>query len=457
MNTRSNILALRQRKATLAKQGRTILEAAAKEGRDLNDGERQNHEKILQSLRAVEGEIVAEEQRLVQLDSGEATPDENSAFASLARGEVPAENPSATKRPPIGRAKYAELFGRPSKSAFRGWGDFLASAARSRVHFDPRLTFGAANEASPSAGGFLVPPEQTAQVFDQALEGEIVRPRAQVWPMASDTRKIPAVQDDDHSSNVLFGGIAAGWGNELDDIDEASIKIRMMELHANRFGLLSNSSQELLDDSTYEAVLSAKFQAAAAWHLDRAYLFGDGAGKPLGCLDAGNDALIVVAKESSQAADTVVYENVTKMYSKMPPSCLSRAVWVFTSSLVPQLLKMQNRVFNLAGSEVVGGSAVPSVTVADDGSMTLFTRPVIISEKLSAPGDLGDCAFCDFSQYAIGMRREMVLESSTAPGFKNFSVWFRLVCRVDGQPLWHNVQTLQNGDTVSPFVTLQAR
>ncbi len=51
-------------------------------------------------------------------------PDENVAFAMLARGEVPPENPFAKNdKGRVGKCKYADLFGTPAKSAFRSFGD----------------------------------------------------------------------------------------------------------------------------------------------------------------------------------------------------------------------------------------------------------------------------------------------------------------------------------------------
>jgi hypothetical protein len=87
----------------------------------------------------------------------------------------------------------------------------------------------AATEDSPSGGGFLVPPDQAATVWDQILESEIVRPRATVIPMASESRKWPAVQDDDHFAGTLYGGMnsTGGWSSELEDLNTADIKMRV--------------------------------------------------------------------------------------------------------------------------------------------------------------------------------------------------------------------------------------
>jgi len=457
---RNQLVALRQREATLRKSARQIIDQAEKEGRDLSAAELANQTKTLKALDDLHRQILAEEAKLAGVAEEEMYIDDNmiaAAAAGASLGVTLPENPfTRSNRGRVGQVKYADLFGKPAKSPWKSFGEFSRAVANANKLFDPRLQM-AATEGSPSGGGFLVPPEQTSQIFDQVLEQEIVRPRAQNWPMASETRKIPAILDDTHAGDVLFSGMGAGWESELSDLDEASLEVQLLQLSAHKFGLLNYSSNELLEDSAYEGIMSAKFIAGCAWHLDRAFLFGDGTDRPLGFLNAANGSLITVDKQSWQAADTFVFENACDMYSAMAPSCTNRAIWLFTTSLVPQLLKMQNVVTNKAGTENVGGSAVPVVTVAPDGSMSLLGRPIIVTEKLAAKGDLGDCCFVCLDQYAVGTRRDVRLESSQHYAFKSDQTAFRLTVRIDGEPLWRSEQTLVNGDVVSPFVQLQAR
>jgi len=44
--------------------------------------------------------------------------------------------------------------------------------------------------------------------MDKSLENEIIRPRATVWAMGSETKKVPAFDGADRTNN-LFGGISA--------------------------------------------------------------------------------------------------------------------------------------------------------------------------------------------------------------------------------------------------------
>jgi HK97 family phage major capsid protein len=296
-------MALQQREADLKKSARNILSVAEKDNRELSREENENYSKIVKALEANGRELAAETARLAAENSGEAMPDENSAFAAMARGEIPqAAHSAQQRRPTAGKCHYTDLFGAPAKGAFQNFGEFARAVSYSHQLFDPRLKM-AATEDSPSGGGFLVPPDQAATVWDQILESEIVRPRATVIPMASESRKWPAVQDDDHSGGTLFGGMsmAGGWSSELEDLNLADLKVRLITLTVNKLGLLQNSSNELLEDAVFEGTLTKNFQEGAGWFLDNAFLFGSGAGQPLGMLSSGNLALVTVPKESGQA------------------------------------------------------------------------------------------------------------------------------------------------------------
>ncbi len=371
-----------------------------------------------------------------------ADPNENSFGVGIGQfaGDTNASETASQRGP-----NYRSLFGENlSNDGFNSFQEFVTAVGSKRSH--PNLR--AMKEGVPSDGGFLVPEEFAAQVFDVALESEIVRPRATVHPMVSKTKKIPATTIGDHSSN-LFGGVTASWTAEEGTMTGAEPKFRQMELTANKLTCFGITSNELGDDGlNVEESISKTFTGALSWFLDRDFLKGDGAGKPLGVLNAG--CLITVAKEGGQAADTIEYQNLTKMLSRLHPASWRNSVWIAHTSAIPQLLGLSMPVGT-------GGSHYP-VLNETNGNFRMLSRPVIFSEKGEALGDVGDIMLCDFSQYAIGLRKEMRLESSIHAKFSTDQTSWRMIIRVDGQPLWNEVLTLEDGtNTVSPFITLAAR
>lgn len=72
-------------------------------------------------------------------------------------------------------------------------------------------------------------------------------------------------------------------------------------------------------------------------------------------------------------------------------------------------------------------------------------------------GTQGDVALVDFSQYTIGLRKEVSIDKSNAPGWTEDMTDFRVIVRVDGQGTWNEAITPKNGDSLSWAVTLAER
>jgi HK97 family phage major capsid protein len=98
------------------------------------------------------------------------------------------------------------------------------------------------------------------------------------------------------------------------------------------------------------------------------------------------------------------------------------------------------------------------VNAAGPAPMSLFGRPLIVSEKAGALGDRGDIVFADLSYYLVGDRQTMTADSSTDFNFGSDKTTFRIIQRVDGRPWLKSAITPKNGgNTLSPFVELAAR
>jgi len=311
----------------------------------------------------------------------------------------------------------------------------------------------AASSVSPSDGGFLVPETLRAQLLQIALEQSVVRPRATVVPMDSARVPFPMIDTTSNQSSV-FGGMVAYWGEEGAALTDASPKFGRAVLDAKKLTGLSAVPNELLQDSavSFSALLETLWPQALAFEEDAKFMGGTGVGEPLGFIGSGNSASIAVAAESGQAAGSIVFENIVKMYSRMLPSSLSRAVWICSPDAIPEL-------FTMALSVGTGGSAVFVANAQGPAPMTIFGRPLIVSEKASALGTRGDIVFADLSYYLVGDRQTMTADSSTDYNFGSDKTTFRIIQRVDGRPWLKSAITPKNGssNTLSPFVELASR
>ena len=354
-----------------------------------------------------------------------------------------------------GAAYNRHAIGAPLDKEFENTADFLVSIWHQNQAGQDRWRKIRADYSSidPAAGGFLVPEVLRSELLRLALESAVVRPRARVIPMDSARVPFPAIDASSHASSV-FGGITANWVEEGGTLSETEAKFGRVVLQASKLATHCDVPNELLTDSivSFAALIEQLLPEAIAWYEDTAFLTGNGAGQPLGVLNSA--ALISVTKETGQPADTVVWENIVKMYSRMLPGSLGRAVWIANNDVFPELATM-------ALSVGTGGSAIWLNNGVAGPPATILGRPLILTEKVPTLGGAGsgkDLSFIDLGYYLIGDRQQMRAESSIHAKFTTDLTTYRVIERVDGRGWLLSALTPANStNTLSPFVTLGER
>ncbi|HKQ63106.1 MAG TPA: phage major capsid protein [Candidatus Polarisedimenticolaceae bacterium] len=425
--------------AGIPREAEAIIAKAKAEGREVSDDETARMER----LAAEQGKLSLEILDAEAAERGIHVPPQG----HIAIGEdLPGSSRQQWEQGGPRRGKrYAELFGLPALSSdgFRDSKEYWDVIESGR--FDPRLKVAAAmGTMPPSSGGFMQPEEFAAQMLDKSLENEIVRPRCDVQPMKSDTKKIAGVDALDNSTGTP-SGLRGVWLAEQAPATDQQTKFRMIELSAKKCAIFGRASNEI--DEWISQQIEDSFIGSTGWTIDYAALRGSGAGQPLGALN--DPALVVQAKEGSQTADTINYTNLTKMLSRIHPACFKNSVWVTNPTTIPQLLALTIVV----GS---GGSAVPVMTESN-GEFRILTRPVLFTEKLPVLGDQGDIILADWSQYTIGLRKEVTVEKSVHVGWQTDTSGYRAIIRMDGQGRWNQPFKPLNGSTQSWIVALEAR
>lgn len=304
----------------------------------------------------------------------------------------------------------------------------------------------------PSEGGFLVPEQLRSELLSVSLETAVVRPRARVIPMDTLRVGFPMIDSSSNASSI-YGGIVAYWTEEGGTMVDSSPTFGRVMLEAKKLTVYTQVPQELVSDSivSFQPFISQIFPEGLSWYEDIAYIKGNGVGQPQGALHASNPAIIAQAAEAGQGANTIVWENIVAMYSRMLPSSLNRAVWVIAPNVLPELSTMALGVGT-------GGAPVWLVNGTGSAPMTLLGRPIIISEKAPAAlGTQGDISLVDFGFYLIGDRQAMSASVSEHYRFPQDEMAFKVVMRVDGKPWLQSPITPQyGGDTLSPFVQLSS-
>lgn len=388
-------------------------------------------------------------------------------FAEILRGEGVVDGINrlnlAPDSAPVARSKHynakAPGAGLDKDKRFADWSGFLSNVWAQNVsqealsaRTDITRLQNSLGSTVPSDGGFLIPELLRSELLRVSLETALVRPRARVIPMETLTVPFPTVDSTSNASSV-HGGIVGYWTEEGGALTDSSPKFGRVNLMAKKLTVYSEIPNELFQDSlaTLQAFMDEAYPEAISWFEDCAFISGTGAGEPLGFLNA--DAAVSVAKETGQAAATVLWENIVKAYSRMLPSSIGRAVWVCHIDTFPELATMSLSVGT-------GGSAVWMGNGDGEGAppMTILGRPVVFTEKVSSVGTAGDINFVDFGYYLIGDRQAMQAATSVDYKFGNDKTAMRVIERVDGRPWIQSAITPKSGsNTLSPFVKVATR
>ncbi|MDK2918993.1 MAG: hypothetical protein PWQ37_1726 [Candidatus Petromonas sp.] len=431
-----NIAEMKQKRAELIKEARSILETVEKENRTLTDEEEQKLKDLNAEIDKRQTEIEFEE-RQQRLEAELNT-----------RDSEPVRNEPQNSNLPQNEERF-KSFGEQMMAVYR------AACPNGRV--DSRLTTRAASglsESVPSDGGFLVQQDFVSKLLKRAYNTGVIASKCRKIPLSTNSNglKINAINESSRANGSRWGGIQTYWENEADQLIGSRPKFRVMDLSLKKLTGLCYVTDELLTDAAaLESVLMQGFAEEFGFKIDDAIIRGNGAGQPLGILNSG--ALVKVAKETGQAAGTITVENIVKMWSRMWGRSRQNAVWLINQDVEPQLYTMSLAIGD-------GGVPVymPANGLADKPYSTLFGRPVIPIEQCSSLGTLGDIILADFSQYLLIDKGGINAASSIHVRFLYDESVFRFIYRVDGQPIWNKPLTPYKGSSsLSPFVALADR
>lgn len=447
---------LTTRAAELVDALETMQSAARAEDRLLTDEEERDFRASMDELERVQGQ-------LENIDRLATITDE---LRSSGGRKTQAESQGENERPRVRiEGVRAAVLNDRRRHGFRSLGDFAQAVHRACMPgaggVDRRLaafadeergaatTYG--SEGTNADGGYAVPPD-FRQSIQQLLESEdSLAARCNIIYTQSKSVTLP--YDGGGPWNVS-GGVFAGWQAEAAAATQRKPALGQHNVAAHRLAAVVPITDELLEDApALDSYLNNKVPASMVSVLNDAILTGDDSGKPMGLLDDGHTALISVAKESMQVADTLVFENIVKAWSRCYGPSRGKAVWIHNQNVEPQLFTM---AFEGTSSSVP--VFLPANGLGGSPFSTLMGRPMIPQQNSPTLGDLGDIILADLSQYLLVMRTDYTMEASVHLFFDAFTTAFRASMRVGGRPWWAAAVTGGDGATTySPFVAVAAR
>ena len=310
---------------------------------------------------------------------------------------------------------------------------------------EPRLSAFKAtglNEATPSQGGYLLPPQIASGIF-QAMWG-VGSVLSQFNPIrvTGNSLTINAIDETSRADGSRMGGVQGYWLAEAAQKTASKPKFRQIDLKLKKVAALCYATDELLADATaLESWIANEVPNELRFKVEAAIINGDGVGKPLGILQSG----ALVSATRTDASEIDAYD-VGRMWARRLPGFNDYA-WFVNPAVYPQLLNM-----TIGQMPVYAPSVRPDVPYG-----TLLGRPVVENEYCPNLGTVGDILLASPSAYALITKAGVEAASSIHVKFDYDETCFRFVYRVDGAPYFNAAITAYDGsNTVSPFVALAA-
>ena len=314
------------------------------------------------------------------------------------------------------------------------------------------LTVGAGESA-----GTLVPMEFSDNLLDRQKQINPILSRAMIVPMGTNKITIPYLESFDESQNKVYGNVEFKWPGEEGQATVTNFETGGVELVLHTATGLARVSRDLINYSpiSIEGILRTAFDYGLGKLINRMAIRGTGAGQPQGVLNA--TCMLPIPKETGQAADTFIYDNVLEMLARFysADDSLDGAVWMANKTLLPQIGKLSVAVGTGGNGVFLANGQIQPVQ-----NFAMMGIPVQWSTLLSAKGDLGDIILADWSQYLVGQpagRPGAEMATSIHLYFDFSSTAFRINIDLDGQCWWPDKYRPEFGDSQSPFVDLAER
>lgn len=437
-------------------------------------------EAIIAQADAEKRELTTEEQNAIQANAAEVERLQNqialreritaqAGFLSEPRGrrtapeatagdqaadEEPAPRPTNVVQRQSG---IAPISAQPRATAagtagFRNLGDFATAVRNASLRGgepDRRLLNAAASSISQESvgadGGFAIPPDFRTEIQQRVFGEDSLLSRCDLQISNGNTFTAPV----DETTPWGTGGIKAYWEGEAAAITQSKPNLKEVSVRLHKLAGLVPVTEEMLEDSAQiDGYLRSKLPEAIDWAASYAIAWGTGAGQPLGFMRSA--ALVTVAAEAGQSADTIVAGNAVKMMARMPTRSRPTAVWLIHPDAEPQLPLMT------IGTQPV---YMPPGGLSGAQYGTLLGRPVIPHQVCETVGDLGDIMLVDLRQYlAVRKASGIRLQTSMHLWFDQDLQAFKATLRLAGQSWWQAAMSNRDGSNdLSPFVTLASR
>lgn len=247
-------------------------------------------------------------------------------------------------------------------------------------------------------GGFLVPETMLDAVQKKVESDESLMTRCRILRTAGNRITIPV--DENAPWSGSSSNFDCEWVGEEKTAAETQKKMNEADIKLHKLQAKISVTDELLEDAPLiESIIMQDAPEVIMSRINSAIINGDGIKKPEGILRSGFG--YEVAKEGGQAADTIVFENLKKLYTHALPRAKRNGIFLYNVACEEQLIGMKLDSASTDGVSVY----LPNNSIAGAPYGTLWGRPVFpMAGAMPELGKAGDIMFVDLSFYYVALK-----------------------------------------------------
>lgn len=236
-------------------------------------------------------------------------------------------------------------------------------------------------------------------------------------------RKQTTIWEYDRPKSIAEDTGEASWIDEGEEIPESDTTFGQTMLSAYKLGTMIKISNELLNDSAFDLAtyIARRFGVRMGNAEERAFITGDGVGKPLGLLAETGGAKVGV---TAAQKDAVTFDEIFKLYYALKAPYRKKAQFLCNEALVLQLMTIKDNNGNYIWK--------PGLEIGKPD--TLLNRPLKTSAFMpEIKGGSKVMAFGDYSYYWVADRQNRTFRRLNELYARTDQVGFLTTQRVDGK------------------------
>jgi HK97 family phage major capsid protein len=305
-------------------------------------------------------------------------------------------------------------------------------------------------EDSDPDGGLLVPTQFSTDIYRRMVAMNNLLEQLNPVTVRGKTMKFLALAENSRVTGSRWGGVRGFWVKEGFQYTGSKPQFRNVRLELNKLTVEVVATEELLEDSeiALESWLNNVVPDEFNFQLNDAIINGAGAGMPRGILASGSK--ITAAAVSGQGPNTLIFQNVLDMYSRVTAGQRRSLIWLYNQDVESSLFRM----FLPTGT--AAGVALFTPNEAG-GGFKLMGRPALVMEQSSSLGTEGDLIAFATDGYACIKKGATQNDVSMHLRFDFDERVFKWRYRFDGEPFDNTPLTPFKGtNTTSSVVTLSS-